>query len=598
MARLIPPYVSDEVKSSAEKRVFELFRTDPETDSWTVIHSLGLARHVRQTFGEIDFVVLAPGEGIFCLEVKGGQVRRKEGIWTFTNRYGSVSTKTASPFMQAREGMFSLIHAVQAKFGSHHHLSRLVYRYGVMFPDIYFGEDDPEHERWEVYDLEDRRRPISTFVKRLSAAAHRAVRNTKWYEPTESRPNQKDIQDLVALLRKDFERVVPPAVMIQDTERELLRLTEEQYRCLDQLENNARCLFQGGAGTGKTLIAMEMARRDSRRGKRVLLVCYNRLLGDRISAELSNKEQSNCSPIAAKSLHRYLYDLIMHSPRKVEFEREIVKESEDLYRVMYPLYALAAIQGGVIEPFDSLIIDEGQDLIRPEYLDVFDDLVRGGLNGGRWAMFCDFHRQAIYSELSVEDMIDQIDGRVTRYARFELTVNCRNTQPIGEETALLSGFDTPPFLPANVTGPPVDYRFFSDTESERHILRDILNAICGEGVKAANITVLSPVSRSNSCLAKPLEGLHVRISDLTENTTYGVGGDAVQFSTIQSFKGLENSVIVLIDMTELCSEKNRSLLYVGMSRARHRLFVLVAQSAKTDYLSAVQNRISKLKVKR
>jgi superfamily I DNA/RNA helicase len=65
-----------------------------------------------------------------------------------------------------------------------------------------------------------------------------------------------------------------------------------------------------------------------------------------------------------------------------------------------------------------------------------------------------------------------------------------------------------------------------------------------------------------------------------------------------NFKGLENSVIVLIDMTELCSEKNRSLLYVGMSRARHRLFVLVAQSAKTDYLLAVQNRISKLKVKR
>src|SRR5579864_8529486 len=113
MARMIPPCLSDDVRSAAERRVFNLLETDPETHDWVVLHSLGLARHVKRVYGEIDFVVLAPGLGIVCLEVKGGRVSRQGGTWTFTDRFGSVSKRTLSPFMQAREGMFSLLNAVK-----------------------------------------------------------------------------------------------------------------------------------------------------------------------------------------------------------------------------------------------------------------------------------------------------------------------------------------------------------------------------------------------------------------------------------------------------------------------------------------------------
>jgi hypothetical protein len=594
MARMIPPYISEDVKSGGEKRIFEYFQTDPETKDWVVIHSLGLARHVRRQYGEIDFVVLAPGEGVFCLEVKSGQVRRREGVWTFTNRYGDVNTKPVSPFMQARDGMFSLLKAVQGKFGSHHRLHNLVYRYGVMFPDIPFDEDDPEHEPWEVYDLHDRRRPVSAFIKRLSSGAHAQVRGTRWYNPTESRPTVKDVEDLVSLFRGDFERVVPTAVMIQDVEHELLRLTEEQYRSLDQLENNLRCLFEGGAGTGKTLIAMELARRDAAKGRRVLLLCYNRLLGARLNREASREVSSGCAGITANSFHRFLRELILRSSKSGEFVREEECGADDLYQVTYPLYALVALQEGVAEPFGSLIIDEGQDLITPEYLDVFDALVRGGLNGGRWAMFCDFHRQAIYAETSPEQMLAQIDERVSRYTHFTLTVNCRNTQPIGEETSLLSGFDTPPFLPAKVTGPPVDYRFYSGIDEERRILTGVLNNLLAEGVPPGRITVLAPVAKGNSCLSKPLDGLNGVIEEISESDLTLPDVKAVRFSTVHSFKGLENSVIIITDINELSGDWIHSLLYVGMSRARQRLILLVDKSARHGYEEALQRRIERL----
>lgn len=597
MARMIPPYISEDVKSGGEKRIFEYFQTDPETKDWVVIHSLGLARHVRRQYGEIDFVVLAPGEGIFCLEVKAGQVRRREGVWTFTNRYGDVNTKPVSPFMQAREGMFSLLKAVQGKFGSHHRLYNLVYRYGVMFPDIPFDEDDPEHEPWEVYDLHDRRRPVSAYIKRLSSGAHAQVRGTRWYNPKESRPTGKDVDDLVSLFRGDFERVVPPAVMIQDVEHELLRLTEEQYRSLDQLENNLRCLFEGGAGTGKTLIAMELARRDAAKGRRVLLLCYNRLLGTSLNVEASRDVSTACAGIKANSFHRILKELILRSSKKEEFLREQERDADDFYQVTYPLYALVAMQEDVIEPFDSLIIDEGQDLITPEYLDVFDALLHGGLNGGRWAMFCDFHRQAIYAETTARQMLDQIDERVSRYTHFTLTVNCRNTQPIGEETSLLSGFDTPPFLPAKVTGPPVDYRFYSGVDDERRILTEVLNKLLADGIPPGRITVLAPVARANSCLAGPLEGLNGLIEEVSESGLISPDDRAIRFTTVQSFKGLENSIIIITDINELSSDWSRALLYVGMSRARQRLILFINRSAQSEYETALQRRIEKLGTK-
>lgn len=113
MAIMIPSVISPEVKSNAERKIFEWFQNAPGTDKWIVLHSLGIATHNKVIYGETDFLVLAPKLGIFALEVKGGRVRRENGIWYFTNRYGKTNSKVRGPFDQARDGIFSIVDAMK-----------------------------------------------------------------------------------------------------------------------------------------------------------------------------------------------------------------------------------------------------------------------------------------------------------------------------------------------------------------------------------------------------------------------------------------------------------------------------------------------------
>src|SRR5437868_13318635 len=106
MARMIPMVYDEGTASAAEKRIFHLLANDPELADWQVIHSLGLAQRSAGPYGEIDFVVLTPCGAVICLEIKGGRVSCKDGTWTTTDRFGTVSYLKKSPFMQARDGMF------------------------------------------------------------------------------------------------------------------------------------------------------------------------------------------------------------------------------------------------------------------------------------------------------------------------------------------------------------------------------------------------------------------------------------------------------------------------------------------------------------
>ena len=89
MAKMIPPHWHDNTPRS-EQRVFSLLQNDPQTKDWVVLHSLNLKQSGTRPYGEVDFVALIPGAGVFCLEVKGGRVARKDGAWTTTDATGAT----------------------------------------------------------------------------------------------------------------------------------------------------------------------------------------------------------------------------------------------------------------------------------------------------------------------------------------------------------------------------------------------------------------------------------------------------------------------------------------------------------------------------
>ena len=590
MARMIPPTYSEEIRSSGEKQFFELLSHDPATVDWVCLHSLSLARHVKRVYGEIDFVVLVPKEGIFCLEIKSGRVARQEGVWNYTNRYGDVSTSTIGPFRQARDGMFSLLEAVRRNFGHQHSFTRLLYGFGVVFPHISFYQDDPEAESWQVYDRDSSRLPVSRYILNLAINTRHSVQSQPWFDEQESRPSLSDIRKLVDFLRGDFERVIKPSDVLFETEGHILQLTEEQYNCLDQLQYNPRCLFDGGAGTGKTLLALEFARREASLGKKVLLICFNKLLGQWLAL---GKGKTLPQSIVVDSFHHFLDHLIANSSVCNEFQQSRLTQDQDhLFTELFPIYALDALSENVTESFDTLVIDEGQDLIRSEYLDVFDGLLKGGLAGGTWAIFCDFHHQMIYMDTDEDTLVRELEQRTFRFTRFRLLTNCRNTRPIGEEVSFISGFDVPPFLPANVEGIPVDYRFYKDNIDQCKQVNEIVNQLRCEGINNNAITILSPSTFEHSCLTSD-DHITFSLTDLTHSGLQKRLRKAIAFSTIHAFKGLESAYIVITDITHLLDDRNRALLYVGMSRARYSLSVLISDSARKEYQEAIRRSLHK-----
>ena len=165
MAIMIPSVISPEIKSTAEKKIFEWFQHAPGTDKWIVLHSLGIATHNKVIYGETDFLVLAPKLGIFALEVKGGRVRREDGIWYFTNRYGETNNKARGPFEQARDGIFNIVSAIKERADDEHsHISSVLFGYGVMFPDIEFTSQGIEEAQWQVFDSRDRT-DVGQYIK-------------------------------------------------------------------------------------------------------------------------------------------------------------------------------------------------------------------------------------------------------------------------------------------------------------------------------------------------------------------------------------------------------------------------------------------------
>ena len=133
---MIPAQIDEAVESSAERRIFDLLEHDPDTAGWTVLHSLGLARRPTGPYGEIDFVVIVPGEGIVCLEVKGGRVSCQDGIWRTMDRYGRSTDLKKSPFAQARESMFALRRAIADHFGRRSPEATCPIGFAVVFPDV------------------------------------------------------------------------------------------------------------------------------------------------------------------------------------------------------------------------------------------------------------------------------------------------------------------------------------------------------------------------------------------------------------------------------------------------------------------------------
>jgi len=91
-------------------------------------------------------------------------------------------------------------------------------------------------------------------------------------------PGKAALEELVRRLAPRFQLPMPLGPALREDQRRIVELTEQQFRILNQLARMPRVVISGGAGPGKTFLALEQAQRLAASGRRTLLTCFNRAL--------------------------------------------------------------------------------------------------------------------------------------------------------------------------------------------------------------------------------------------------------------------------------------------------------------------------------
>lgn len=555
MARMIPPLIGMDAPPG-ERLVFQRLASDPATDSWIVLHSQDLANHVRQVQGEADFVVVAPGHGVAVIEVKSHTkvARRPDGQWVL----GNMPPTARSPFRQANDAMHSLKAYLQRQ--------NIDLRSTPMVSAVWFTHiraraelpRNPEWQPWQVLDLEDLQAGPGQAILRLLASGRQHLAARIPSMATAAGPSSVQATAVVSTLRPRFELGAGSADLRRARDSQLSAFLEEQYDALDAMENNHRVLFTGPAGSGKTFLALEAARRAASTGASGWLMCYNRALG----AYLRDRS-TGATGLSTGTLHATLLRLTGKEPpadANQEFwRRELIDAAIE-----------RLLEGNLTRGY--IIVDEAQDLAASPYLDVLDLMVDGGLAGGRCLMFGDFERQALYG---LDDGRRDLVERIPDLPTFTLTSNCRNLPRIGAAAEVLSGMD-PGYRkfrrPDDGTQPR--YYWYSDPSEQEPLLVQAVRDLRDEGYQFDDMIILSARRRHSAaarCTDKWLRTL------LTETEMLVRG--KLRCSTIQAFKGLEAPAIILTDVDEPNRSGFEALLYVGLTRPTDRLSVLASREA-------------------
>jgi superfamily I DNA and RNA helicase len=300
---------------------------------------------------------------------------------------------------------------------------------------------------------------------------------------------------------------------------------------LDIVVSNQRVLCSGGAGTGKTFLAVELAKRLASTDKSLVFVCKS------------------------SWLRFYLQSIIIN-----EFVTISTIDS----------VAVDMKRSG-LDRYDVLIVDEGQDLFEYSSIDSLDALLKGGLSDGEWYIFHDVNNQSgLFSETNPE-VLQLLESYSP--AKIPLNKNCRNTLPIINTIKNLLNLD----MGSQGTGFGPEVQFLFESSNSAKSLEDNLSDILDNGVASGSITILSPYSYEQSSVNLLPEKIKSQIINLDDYSIRTFPLSTISFSEIKNFKGLENDIIIVVDLAKPTKEKNRAgnvLHYVAMTRARSLLCVI------------------------
>ncbi|HQZ36840.1 MAG TPA: NERD domain-containing protein/DEAD/DEAH box helicase [Ilumatobacteraceae bacterium] len=509
MATLLPADFDLTLLEHSELRVCTAFLAGLD-DSWTVIPTVPVLVEGKDC--EIDVVLVSASRGVILVEVKGGVVTVEGGAWV---QNGRVMTK--SPTSQVTKAKHNLMKRLRS---AGINLEGLFVCHAVALPDVGsvptagLGLDAPAEIVFAKPQLEFPTRAVNGLLRE-----HGPI------------PPER-ITRLLAALRPDIAFDGSEGQVLQWAGKQLDAETRVHLTNVSGLDKNHRVLVTGGAGTGKTMLVQQWAQRAVVRGERTAVVCFNKPIADQLQRSLADAD------VMVGTYH----DIAVRLLEPHGFRVGAAPTPE--YWLNVPTDSLEFHAREIGTPFDTIIVDEGQDMY-PHWFASLERLLDP--RGPRNLLVVADPAQAIYVKpwSPPADMME-----------LPLVFNLRNCLAIAKLVQRLGG---PSPLPSAPYGDAVVHRYAGGNKEVRKRVRDEVQALTQSyGIPYSQIAVLTTHRNTRDALVdEPIEGCPlVRWADRSEDT--------VLCETVHRTKGIERTAVILVDTS---GEPDKVLLYVGVSRA-------------------------------
>ncbi|MCX6110945.1 MAG: NERD domain-containing protein [Proteobacteria bacterium] len=552
--------------SSAEEQFYNQCRATLGA-GWQVYHSRTLSTMDGEEGlrdNEIDFVCYHPSCGIIVVEVKGGRIRHdaQTGLFYSINRHGE-SFAIKDPFQQALVWKSRFLRYLRR------HQLRVPVSHAVCFPGA-AEEEFPESSAMVPEIVIGR-----TRMKNLDAALKAIAKKSQPEKYLDFASVGAELDRL--LIGSTFTTKLYLRDYI-DTHEHRVRDVEHIHETLIMpIASTKRLAIEGEAGTGKTMLAVMLAKHLRDQGKKVLLVGSNALLTLLLRRDLGDGVTTMSYAELGLS---YGVNLLVPAG-------DFVGERDDWIQYEAPVRLKAAIAQSTTR-YDVMICDEAQD-VQPFWWDALELLLASADALGEEAHFYLFFdsSQGVFGSGGGEHAFVAADTLPIKPPYFPLVHNYRTTREIAtfarsfrvQKPTMLSHAGRLGYVPELIV--------YQDSEDARRLLGRLVRKLTREeGLSNEDLTILSarnPAAKE-SVLYQTDEVIKIPLHRLThsqKNTWREAKApkETIGLTTIAGFKGMETNVGILLNVSEynlpLSNAIMASLIYVACTRAKHMLYIFV-----------------------
>jgi phosphate starvation-inducible protein PhoH len=393
--------------------------------------------------------------------------------------------------------------------------------------------------------------------------------------------NHKDIEEYGNIIIKNCREYYSFKKRNLKHGEELLRLSSEQKDITKNLLNN-KILLEGVAGSGKTMLAIEAARRAAENKQKTLVICHSSRLNQYLRDSLEDcKDYVHIETMQGHLNYLYTFIELFSLNPNFQVGEQVLKNEVHYLKIVRPAGVLSVIDKMFgISKYDFLIIDEAQDLLTENEMKVLSYSLNGAFKNGNW-MICYDREQALFGE---------IDSGLSYLNQFQpdskkLTVNIRNPRDNFKFAKVFSKvMDAQTRLKNYSTLNVIPYHTIS--EGKDILIEFMIKVVKKRNLQPQDITILSSKKKSytkvlgsQSVIRKGKNSF--KIKNLSKGT-YEKG--IVSFCEIDSYKGMENKCIVLTGIEDYSKNEYDQLIYIALTRATHMVLVLYPESARKGLL--------------